>query len=68
MEKKNQQQNKLHMAVLKQMRSVRAGLRVVVTTAYTSMGPLIEVMGTNHSGFLVKPFELEDLGRRIDEA
>ncbi len=56
------------LALLKQMRSARADLRVIVTTAYASMGPLIEVLGTNHSGFLVKPFELEELGRRIDEA
>jgi DNA-binding response OmpR family regulator len=54
--------------ILKQMRERRPGLPVVVTTAYASMRPVIEVLGLGHSGFLVKPFELEELSRMIDSA
>jgi two-component system OmpR family response regulator len=54
--------------LLKQMRGSRPGIPVVVTTAYASMQPVIEMLGTGHSGFLVKPFELEELGRCIDAA
>ena len=54
--------------ILKQMRERRPGLPVVVTTAYASMRPVIEVLGLGHSGFLVKPFELEELSKMIDAA
>jgi DNA-binding response OmpR family regulator len=55
------------LALLKQMREQRPGLPVIVTTAYASMRPVIEVLGLGHSGFLVKPFELEELARLIDD-
>jgi DNA-binding response OmpR family regulator len=53
------------LALLRQMRDRRPDLAVIVTTAYASMRPVIEVLGLGHSGFLVKPFELEELGRLI---
>src|SRR2546430_12509994 len=34
---------------------------VIVTTSYVSMEPLINVLDLGHSGYLVKPFDLEDL-------
>ncbi|MBI4421741.1 MAG: response regulator [Gemmatimonadetes bacterium] len=54
--------------VLREMRAQRPNLPVVVTTAYASMQPLLEVLGLAHSGFLIKPFELEALGVAIDAA
>jgi len=54
--------------LLRQLRAIRPGLPVVVTTAYASMQPLLQVMGLAHSGFLVKPFELEELARMVDAA
>ena len=30
--------------------------------------PVIELMGFGHSGFLVKPFELDELAKLIDSA
>ena len=55
------------LALLKQMRERRPDLPVVVTTAFGSMRPVIEVLGTGHNGFLVKPFELEELAKLIDD-
>jgi len=54
--------------LLRTMRNYRPGVPVVITTAYASMQPLLEMMGLGHSGFLVKPFELEQLGAMIDAA
>ena len=54
------------LALLRQMREQRAELPVVITTAYASMRPVVEMLGLAHSGFLVKPFELEELGALID--
>jgi DNA-binding response OmpR family regulator len=55
------------LALLKQMREQRPDLPVIVTTAYASMRPVIEVLGLGHNGFLVKPFELEELAHLIDD-
>ncbi|MGD2136085.1 MAG: response regulator [Gemmatimonadales bacterium] len=41
---------------------------VVVTTAYASMEPMIEVLGLRHSGYLLKPYGLDELAERIDAA
>ena len=54
--------------LLRHLRARRPGLPVVITTAYASMEPLLHVMGLAHSGFLVKPFELEELGRLLEGA
>lgn len=42
------------------------GVPVVVTTAYHSMEPLMQVLNLGHSGYLVKPFELAELATLID--
>jgi DNA-binding response OmpR family regulator len=55
-------------ALLQEIRSSRPGLPVVVTTAYVSMEPLINVLDLGHSGYLVKPFNMDDLAARIDAA
>lgn len=55
-------------ALLQQIRASHPGLPVVVTTAYVSMEPLMQVLDLDHSAYLVKPFELDDLGKWIDAA
>ncbi len=53
-------------ALLQRIRQKRATLPVVVTTAYVSMEPLMHVLDLGHSAYLVKPFDLSELGARID--
>jgi len=55
-------------ALLQQIRASHPGLPVIVTTAYVSMEPLIEMLDLGHSGYLVKPFDMDDLAARIDAA
>ena len=52
--------------LLQEIRQSWPALPVIVTTAYVSMEPLINVLDLGHSGYLVKPFDLEDLAARID--
>jgi DNA-binding response OmpR family regulator len=52
--------------LLQEIRQSRPTLPVIVTTSYVSMEPLINVLDLGHSGYLVKPFDLEDLASRID--
>ena len=52
--------------LLQEIRQSQPSLPVIVTTSYVSMEPLINVLDLGHSGYLVKPFDLEDLAARID--
>ncbi|HEU5261690.1 MAG TPA: response regulator [Gemmatimonadales bacterium] len=54
--------------LLQEIRASHPSLPVVVTTAYVSMEPLINVLDLGHSGYLIKPFDMEDLAARIDAA
>ncbi|MGH7547688.1 MAG: response regulator [Gemmatimonadales bacterium] len=54
--------------LLQEIRAQRPSLPVIVTTAYVSMEPLINVLDLGHSGYLIKPFDMEDLAARIDAA
>lgn len=54
--------------VLRRIREYDGTLPVVITTAYMSMEPLVEVLGMGHSGYLVKPFSLDQLAALIDGA
>lgn len=54
--------------LLREIRAAYGPLPVIVTTAYASMQPLIDVLGLTHSGFLLKPFDLPTLAARIDAA
>src|SRR6266550_1667342 len=47
--------------LLQEIRQSQPSLPVIVTTSYVSMEPLINVLDLGHSGYLVKPFDLEDL-------
>ncbi len=55
-------------ALLQRIREKRPTLPVVVTTAYVSMEPLMNVLDLGHSRYLVKPYELSDLAAAIDAA
>ena len=55
-------------ALLQRIRQSHPALPVVVTTAYVSMEPLMEVLDLGHSAYLVKPYDLDDLAARIDAA
>lgn len=55
-------------ALLQKIRATHPDLPVVVTTAYVSMEPLMGVLDLGHSGYLVKPFNMDDLAARIDAA
>src|SRR5947208_15893427 len=52
--------------LLQEIRQSRPSLTVIVSTSYVSMEPLINVLDLGHSGYLVKPFDMEDLAARID--
>jgi DNA-binding response OmpR family regulator len=52
--------------LLQEIRQTSPSLPVIVTTSYVSMEPLINVLDLGHSGYLVKPFDMEDLAARID--
>jgi CheY-like chemotaxis protein len=54
--------------VLREIRRRRPSLPVIITTAYASMEPLVDVMGMGHSGYLLKPYSLTDLAEKIDAA
>ena len=53
-------------ALLQEIRASHPGLPVIVTTAYVSMEPLMDMLDLGHSGYLVKPFNMDDLAARID--
>lgn len=55
-------------ALLQSIRKTHPTLPVVVTTAYMSMEPLMSVLDLEHSAYLIKPFDLNELGARIDAA
>jgi DNA-binding response OmpR family regulator len=55
-------------ALLQDIRQTHPRLPVVVTTAYMSMEPLMSVLDLDHSAYLLKPFDLNELAARIDGA
>ena len=52
--------------LLRRLREVLPGVPTFITTAYVSMEPRLRVLDLPFEGYLVKPFELRDLGDRID--
>ena len=53
--------------LLRRLRAVRPDLAVIITSAYVSLEPQLRVLALPHHGYLVKPFDLGDLARRIDD-
>jgi DNA-binding response OmpR family regulator len=54
--------------ILRRMRDAQPVLPIVITSGYASLLPVVEVMGIQHHGYLVKPFELDALRACIDAA
>lgn len=52
--------------LLRRLRDEHPGIPTFITTAYVSMEPRLRVLDLPFEGYLVKPFELRDLGDRID--
>ncbi|HEU4763281.1 MAG TPA: response regulator [Gemmatimonadales bacterium] len=55
-------------AILRQVRATHPDLPVIVTSAYASVEPQLRMLDLAVSGYLIKPFDLADLGARIDAA
>lgn len=56
------------LALLQEVRRGHPALPVIVTTAYVSVEPKLRMLDLQVSGYLVKPFDLSDLGATIDAA
>jgi DNA-binding response OmpR family regulator len=52
--------------LLRRIRVFYPDLPVIITTAYLSIEPQLKVLDLPHSGYIVKPFRLDELGARID--
>jgi len=52
--------------LLRRIRTTQPDLPVIITTAYVSIEPQLKVLDLPHSGYIVKPFRLDELGARID--
>lgn len=54
--------------LMRRIRQSQPTLPVIITTAYLSIEPQLKVLDLPHSGYIVKPFRLDELGARIDAA
>ena len=52
--------------LLRRIRLSQPELPVIITTAYMSIEPQLKVLDLPHSGYILKPFRLDELGARID--
>lgn len=52
--------------LLGRLREMVPTLPVIITSAYLSLEPQLQVLGLPHSGYLLKPFDLVALAERID--
>ena len=52
--------------LLRRIRVTHPELPVIITTAYMSIEPQLRLLDVPFSGYIVKPFRLEELGARID--
>ena len=52
--------------LLRRIRVNLPDLPVIITTAYMSIEPQLKFLDLPHSGYIVKPFRLEELRARID--
>jgi len=55
-------------ALLRAIRSSHPDLPVIFTTAYVSIEPQLQLLDVPYSGYIVKPFRLDELSARIDAA
>jgi CheY-like chemotaxis protein len=54
--------------VMRNLREIDPQVPVIITTAYVSMGPLVSMLALGRTSFMTKPFDLNDLAKKIDEA
>jgi len=54
--------------LLRRIRELLPDLPVVITTAYLSVEPQLRILDLRYSGYIVKPFDLDELGQSIDAA
>ena len=54
--------------LLRKIRLSRPQLPVIITTAYMSIEPQLQLLDVPYSDYIVKPFRLGELGARIDAA
>lgn len=52
--------------LLRRIRVQHPDLPVIITTAYMSIEPQLKFLDLPHSGYIIKPFRLEELRARID--
>lgn len=52
--------------LLRRLRERAPDLPIIITTAYMSLEPQLGMLDLPHSGYIVKPFRVEELGTRID--
>ena len=53
--------------VYKELTKVRPGLKVIVYSGYSLEGPAQEILDAGASGFIQKPFSMEELANKIEE-
>lgn len=54
--------------LLRRLRERLPDLPVIITTAYVSVEPQLRVLDLAHDAYLIKPFDLDELGDAIDRA
>jgi len=54
--------------LLRRLRELLPGLPVIITSAYVSLEPQLQMLDLPYCGYFVKPFDLHLLGARIDDA
>jgi len=54
--------------LLRRIRESHPDVPVIITTAYVSVEPQLRVLDLAHSAYLIKPFDLDELGAAIDRA
>jgi DNA-binding response OmpR family regulator len=55
-------------ALLRQIHATAPDLPVIITTAYLSIEPQLQLLDVPYADYIVKPFRLDELGARIDAA
>jgi len=52
--------------ILRQVRETDSSLPVIITTSYLSVEPQLRMLGLTYTGYLLKPFRLNELEVRLD--
>ena len=52
--------------IVRQVRETDSNLPVIITTSYLSVEPQLRMLGLTYTGYLLKPFRLNELEVRLD--